>query len=45
MGEVRSTPEFKFEHIRGRNCLADGNLNRRVNFPCNIPYNYFLLGG
>jgi hypothetical protein len=45
MGEVRSTPEFKFELLRGRNCLADGNRNRRVNFFCNKPYNYFLLGG
>jgi hypothetical protein len=45
MGEIRITPEFKFENLRGRNCLADGNLNRRVNFPCNIPHSYFLLGG
>jgi hypothetical protein len=45
MVEIRSTPEFKFENLRGRNCLADGNHNRRVNFPCNIPYSYFLLGG
>jgi hypothetical protein len=40
-GEIRSRPEFKFENIRGRNCLADGNLNRRVNFP----YSYFVLVG
>lgn len=45
MGEIRNTPEFKLENLRGRNCLADGNLNRPVNFPCNIPYSYFVLGG
>jgi len=44
-GEIRFTPEFKFENLRERNCLADGNLNIRVNFPCDTPYSYILLGG
>jgi hypothetical protein len=43
MGEIKIHQNLNLKISGEKNCLADGNLNRLVNFPCNIPYSYIYL--